>query len=1006
MAAELQSVPEGDRQELRFAVVMTGGVSLAVWMGGVAHELNRLVRADADPYQELLDLTGCDARVDVIAGTSAGGLNGALLAMAQVHDADMIRVRDLWLDKGELETLLRSPRDPDPPSLMRGDEYFLKGIQDGLKALVNKQPSDLPDPDEVPISLIITSTLLDGMHRGVPDHFGSIIHDRDHRGEFVFRRGGGVVHHPDDCIHPVARERDDDFAEPDTLNRIALAARSTASFPFAFEPSFCPIGDGGGDRPDMACHANFPVSRYVIDGGVLVNQPLAPALRAIFAQEAANEVRRLLVFVVPDPGTAIRDTPSAQEPLPTLAEVGYASLMKLPRNQSIFSELDQIRANNERVAGQRRRRQAAVESQRTLIDIASPLYGRYRRTRAEWLADVIIGLIARGAGEVATEIRPNAGDQPLWDRPALRAPFLQHLSALPPSEFPGPDQPVEQWFTTLDTIERAGALALDLLARPLRLSNPRDPDHLEARATLTRARSQVHAALRQARRARPPLRPDAVREVAADALRSLEDGKLDVSEAQGLVYRMLGDPRDLFPYMRQIATVVRHAAPVAYARCVAAKDDDAVPDEPADEAAALAEVFVAADGTELGAGEVMRRLLALEVVQMALADQPPTVEQFVELLQLSADAPNGFDVQTEAVEKLAGLQLGHFGAFYKRSWRANDWLWGRMDAAQRLTSVLLDPARLRQLGYKSDELLEKIKAIAFDGLDPDDRRTLETAQPMRWDEQAALAELRLLDDVTHRPPASLPMCSQAIARRLQLQIVREELRPIAEAVRSDEDAGSVAKPALRFAERVEKAGEKPSAASAVELFQSCKIGSEKISEDEASPLMARTASQTAAVLTAAVSGKHSGMGRRAIKVRRGVRGVGLAVYLLIRNALIGTRPGAMAVTAAMAAGGALLAIGLLAGHSGAQAFGAFLVLGGLGAAALRGKWLPAAAVLVGAAILALLPRIVVEILDSQDADDALASFEGIWIVLVLVVAAVVLGNLSIVWPREDPHKPG
>ena len=67
--AELQSVPEGDRQELRFAVVMTGGVSLAVWMGGVAHELNRLVRSDADPYQQLLELTGCDARVDVIATT-------------------------------------------------------------------------------------------------------------------------------------------------------------------------------------------------------------------------------------------------------------------------------------------------------------------------------------------------------------------------------------------------------------------------------------------------------------------------------------------------------------------------------------------------------------------------------------------------------------------------------------------------------------------------------------------------------------------------------------------------------------------------------------------------------------------------------------------------------------------------------------------------------------------------------------------------------------------------
>jgi patatin-related protein len=474
MTVELGDVSQDDRQELRFAVVMTGGVSLAVWMGGVAHELNRLVRSDADVYQQLLDLTGCRARVDVIAGTSAGGLNGALLAMAQVHDADMIEVRKLWLDKGEFEKLLRSPGDPDPPSLMLGDEYFLKGIQQGLGSLVNRQLNSLPDPTRVPVHLIITSTLLAGMHRGVPDHFGSIIHDRDHRGEFVFRRGGGLVHHHTDCIHKTAREKDDDFAEPDTLNRIALAARSTASFPFAFEPSFCPIGAGDGDRPDMACHANFPVSRYVIDGGVLANQPIGPALRAIFAQEASNEVRRVLVFVVPDPGISVHDRADEQDPLPSLAQVAYASIMKLPRNQSIFTELDQIRTHNERVAGQRRRRQAAVESQRGPVDIATPLYDRYRRTRAEWLADLIVRMIARGAGDTVAEIRPDAGDLPLWDRPALRAPFLEHLSSLPPEQFPGPGQEVSLWFTTLDAVERAAALALDMLARPLRLTNPRN----------------------------------------------------------------------------------------------------------------------------------------------------------------------------------------------------------------------------------------------------------------------------------------------------------------------------------------------------------------------------------------------------------------------------------------------------------------------------------------------------------------------------------------------------
>ena len=52
--------------------------------------------------------------------------------------------------------------------------------------------------------------------------------------------------------------------------------------------------------------ANFERSRWVIDGGVLANQPLRPALRAIFRQPASRQVRRVLAYVVPDPGEAVK----------------------------------------------------------------------------------------------------------------------------------------------------------------------------------------------------------------------------------------------------------------------------------------------------------------------------------------------------------------------------------------------------------------------------------------------------------------------------------------------------------------------------------------------------------------------------------------------------------------------------------------------------------------------------------------------------------------------------
>ena len=248
--AEGDFSPE-DLQKLRIAVVMTGGVSLAVWMGGVAHELNRLIRGEDRTYLKLLQMTRVLPRVDVIAGTSAGGMNGALLAYAAVQEAPLTGLRDLWLELGALEELLRSPTAADPPSLLKGDDYLLAKMRDALARLTNRTT----DPREVPIDLTITTTLLKPWPQGVADSFGTIVQSADHRGEFTFRRR-------DDALATT-----DDFAATDICDRLALAARCTSSFPFAFEALDVPVGASDGDRPDMAGQASFSASRWVIDGG-------------------------------------------------------------------------------------------------------------------------------------------------------------------------------------------------------------------------------------------------------------------------------------------------------------------------------------------------------------------------------------------------------------------------------------------------------------------------------------------------------------------------------------------------------------------------------------------------------------------------------------------------------------------------------------------------------------------------------------------------------------------
>jgi len=127
-------------KELRVALVLFGGVSLAVYMHGICKEVLKLLRASSalhritdrtrrasaqffdqadrtDPeydteadYFELLREIGRKLElrviVDVIAGASAGGINTAMLARALSHDLPTLPLRDLWLDNADVTVLL------------------------------------------------------------------------------------------------------------------------------------------------------------------------------------------------------------------------------------------------------------------------------------------------------------------------------------------------------------------------------------------------------------------------------------------------------------------------------------------------------------------------------------------------------------------------------------------------------------------------------------------------------------------------------------------------------------------------------------------------------------------------------------------------------------------------------------------------------------------------------------------------------------------------------------
>src|SRR5512138_1147374 len=118
-------------KEIRFAVVMYGGVSLAIYINGVAQELYKMVRATArkrneddslgnyfiekpesteSVYRTLGELLRSRFVVDILSGTSAGGINAIFLAKALANNQPMAQLEKLWIEQGDIELLINDKK--------------------------------------------------------------------------------------------------------------------------------------------------------------------------------------------------------------------------------------------------------------------------------------------------------------------------------------------------------------------------------------------------------------------------------------------------------------------------------------------------------------------------------------------------------------------------------------------------------------------------------------------------------------------------------------------------------------------------------------------------------------------------------------------------------------------------------------------------------------------------------------------------------------------------------
>ena len=366
------------RREYRAAAVFYGGVSLAVYENGVARAFFDAAKRDG-VFGPLMDLLNGNFVVDVISGSSAGGINGLMLATALENGTDFKATANLWREAGGMDELLRNPNDDAlPMSLLRGETYYISQLRKAFRSLTASHPA-VDAPGE--IDVFVTGTDLTGQQQHLTDAAGSRIDTMEHRVVFHLKHRR---HRSRLGLSAVdAQELKLTDAEKSALQADILAsvARTTSSFPGAFPPFT--TGELANERmADSRTDASALVRRamerlsntrlresgnsdspepavpdhYLVDGGVLDNKPFGRVLDAIFHRmpsEDSGFFDRKLFYIEPDP---VSFHPQSHfSPL----QVILNSTLSLPMYDSIAADLKRLEEHNNRVRRFKRMRQMA-----------------------------------------------------------------------------------------------------------------------------------------------------------------------------------------------------------------------------------------------------------------------------------------------------------------------------------------------------------------------------------------------------------------------------------------------------------------------------------------------------------------------------------------------------------------------------------------------------------------------------------------------------------------------
>ena len=374
-------------RETQLGLVVYGSVSLAIYTHGICQEFYHAVRGRGI-YKLVKALTDADLVVDLISGSSAGGINGILLGYAIANSnereiVDFSSFAKVWRNSGDLLKLLQKPsllKSQVAGANANSESFYQRGLlaalTKGIEHKLPRSPQEWFSPTRE-LDLAIAGTNYFGRVDRTLAENPSNPSAKNHRTLFRLKHRPGRK----EPFNPYYHDPELPRTPQDTYQALAKLCQITAGTPVIFPLVEVDVDDRQNlvDRQLVIWgklaknYAPVPTDRqdklYFLDGGLLDNTPLTCLMKEAYYRLPSRSSQRKLFYIDPNPEHINDGLQSARKNQSRTDRILQAAVLSIPIHQSITNDLRTIHEHNHKVRRYQTlidRAEVAIESQQLL----------------------------------------------------------------------------------------------------------------------------------------------------------------------------------------------------------------------------------------------------------------------------------------------------------------------------------------------------------------------------------------------------------------------------------------------------------------------------------------------------------------------------------------------------------------------------------------------------------------------------------------------------------------